>query len=116
MPNTIVNTDGSSKAITLSVAEERGHHIETVITINHVEFATKEGDFKDLQIGTNASLANKTISVVTTSEKTSPAANSRVVFTLNGAKEAHVDTEELEFDGQPILTYYMTYDLFLTAL
>ena len=112
MPNAIVNTDGSNNAIFLSVVEERGHHIETVITINHIEFTTIDGDFKDLQIGTNASLANVKISLVTTSLKTTPAENSKVVFALTGAKEAPVNANDLEFNEDLIVIHNMTYDLF----
>ena len=112
MPNAIVNTDGSSNAIFLSVAEERGHHIETVITINHIEFTTIEGDFNDLQIGTNASLANGKVSVVTTSLKITPAENSKVVFALKGAKKAPVNEDDLEFNEDLIVIHNMTYDLF----
>jgi hypothetical protein len=112
MPNAIVNTDGSNNPITLSVAEERGHHIETQISINGIVFTTREGNFQDLPIGTNASVANGTISVVTTSQKTSPAANSKVVFTLKGAKEPHVDSDDRQFGDAPIVSHFMTYDLF----
>jgi hypothetical protein len=111
MPNATVHTDGSNNPITLSVTEERGHHIQTIITINGIQLPRIENNFNDRPIGTNVSLANATVSVVTTSAKVTPAQNSIVVFTLKGAQEPHVNNNEGQFDGNPIMSHKMRYDL-----
>lgn len=112
MPHAKVYTDGSNNPITLSVAEERGHHIHTTITINGQELPLIENNFNDKVIGTNISLAYATVSIITTSAKVTPASNSKVVFTLKGAKEPHVNVDEQAFADMPTITHYMTYDFY----
>ena len=110
MPNAIVTTDGSNKPITLSIAEQRGHHIQTIIRINNQPFAEKEGDVTDLPVGTNAIQSGTTIAITTTAVKISPAQDSVVVFTLDGANEPHEDISTRQFNGDTVVTHHMTYD------
>jgi len=110
MPNAIVNTDGSSNAIFLSVTEELGHHIQTIIRINNVLFADIEGDIIDLPIGNNVMPSGTAVAITTTAVKISPAPNSVAVFKLNGVQELYEDRSKRLFNGDPIVTHHMTYD------
>lgn len=115
MPAITVNVDGSNKPITLSIAEQRGHLIQTIITIDDAEPVEIDGDVNKHLLATNASLSNSTIVITTTATKGggSPATDSVVVFTLNGANEPHVDKSTRDFNGAPIVTHNITYDFFL---
>lgn len=112
MPTQIITTDGSINPITLSVKENYGHRITTVIMINHAVFATINNDFEDHILGTNNSLAGNTITVTTSSLKVTPTSNTEINFALKGAKTEQDDNDLLQFAaGVSAVPHFMTYYL-----
>jgi hypothetical protein len=111
MPTEFITTDGSSNPIKLSLKEVYGHTCTTVIMVNHAIVATLNDTVKDYILGTNQGLSGNTVTVTTTSLKTSPSVNTEIDYSLDsGTPPTTTDTDAQTFSaGVNAVPHFMTY-------